>query len=423
MTVRECPRVEVVVIGAGHAGLAMSWCLTGRGIDHVVLERGQIANAWRQDRWDSLRLLTPNWQCRLPGYRYSGPDPDGFMGREEVVDFIAGYAANFRAPVRTGVTVTAVSAFGGGYRVNTDYGPWECRALVIATGAFAVPRVPAIADRLPATIEQYTAGNYRSPGQLCDGHVLVVGGSATGVQLADEIRRSGRQVTLAVGEHVRLPRCYRGRDIQWWLDAIGVLDERHDQVDDLHRARRVPSPQLSGAATLDLNALQSRGVRVVGRLAGFSDGRAQFSGGLRNHCALADLKMNRLFRRIDQWAQAHGMDNNLPPPEDFPATRVDDNPLLTLDLHRQGLRSLVWATGFRPDYSWLRVPVLDRKGNLRHHGGVVAPGLYALGLPFMRRRSSSFIHGTANDARELCAHLVDYLESEYRRSNFAVSMA
>jgi putative flavoprotein involved in K+ transport len=220
-------------------------------------------------------------------------------------------------------------------------------------------------------------------------------------------------VLLAVGEHIRLPRLYRGRDIQWWLDALGVLDERIDAVDDVVRARRVPSPQLVGAperATLDLNALTARGVEIVGRFAGIADGKAQFSGSLRNHCALADLKLGRLLDRIDGWIARHGLGPEVDAAERFAPTRAPQMARLLVDLEAERVGSVLWATGFRPDYRWLRVPVLDRKGHLRHDGGIVAaPGLYALGLNFMRRRKSSFIHGAEDDVRELGAHLVAYL--------------
>ena len=286
----------------------MSRCLAQRSIDHVVLERKEVANSWRTERWDALRLLTPNWQCRLPGYAYEGDDPDGFMTMPEVVDFITRYAQEISAPVQAGTTVTSVRAVDGGYRVVTDQGDWHCTTVVIATGAFNVPRVPDYAVAVPPTVATLTPMQYRNPGQLADGGVLVVGASATGVQIAHEIRGSGRPVTLAVGEHVRGPRMYRDRDIHWWMEASGVLDERYDEVDDIVRARRVPSMQLAGSperSTFDLNALTGIGVTLVGRLAAIRDGRALFSGSLRNKCALADLKLGRLLDTLDEWATRH----------------------------------------------------------------------------------------------------------------------
>ena len=407
--------VDAVVVGAGHSGLAMSHVLAEHGVEHVVLERDEVASAWRHERWDSLRLLTPNWQSRLPGHRYAGPDPDGYMSAAEVVDFIDGYAKRVGAPVRTGTTVTAVREHGNGYVVETDRAAWRCRAVVLAHGAHGVPIVPELAARLPHGVRSLMAKEYRNPAGLDAGRVLVVGASATGLQLADELRRSGRPVTLAVGEHIRMPRCYRGRDIQWWLEAVGVLDERYDEVDDVIRARRVPSPQLVGSPerrTLDLNALVEQGVEMVGRLVGIDGSRLQFSGALHNHCAMADLKLGRLLERLDRWATERRVDDVVAAPERLAPTRVDSAPRLRIDLDKEPIATVIWATGFRPDYSWLHVPVLDRKGRLRHDGGVVAaPGLYTLGLNFMRRRKSSYMHGAEDDVRDLCAHLVAHLRS------------
>ena len=289
-----------------------------------MLERGEVANSWRRERWDSLRLLTPNWQSRLPGLRYEGPDPDGYMTMAEVAEFIERFAKVSRAPVRTGVNVTSVRRAGDGYQVTTSDGEIACRTVVIASGACNRPSVPPLSAAVPASVEQLTPFDYRGPGQLPDGGVLVVGASATGVQLAAEIRRSGRPVTLSVGEHVRLPRLYRGRDVLWWMDASGVWDQRYDEVDDLTRARRLPSPQLVGTperSTLDLNALTALGVELVGRWAMVRDGRALFSGGLRNVFSLADLKMNRLLDTFDEWALTSGRDAEFGAPERFAPTR------------------------------------------------------------------------------------------------------
>jgi len=331
----------------------------------------------------------------------------------EVVGFISGYAARLSAPVRTHTTVTSVRRIDGGYHVATTNGDLRCRSIVLASGACNLANVPAVREAIPPSIECVTPLDYRNPAQLPDGGVLVVGASATGAQLADEIHRSGRPVTLAVGEHVRLPRTYRGRDVLWWMDASGLWNQRYDEIDDLTRARRLPSPQLVGTperTTLDLNALTAAGVAIVGRLAAVRSGRAQFSGSLRNQFALADLKMNRLLDTFDEWARANRRDADVGPPERFEPTRSPLKPRLDLDLRSGEIRTIVWATGFRPDYRWLEVPVLDRKGYLRHDGGVVdAPGLYAIGLPVLRRRKSSFIHGAEDDARDLVEHLAAYL--------------
>jgi putative flavoprotein involved in K+ transport len=418
-------RVSAVIIGAGQAGLATSHCLSERSIDHVVLERGEVANSWRRERWDSLRLLTPNWQSRLPGHTYEGDDPDGFMTMPEVIDFIGGYAARFEVPLHTHTRVTEVHAAADGYRVMTDRGPWQCRCLVIASGAFNTPVVPELAAALPGDIHSLTPQQYRNPGQLADGGVLVVGAAATGLQIADEIRRSGRQVILAAGEHVRMPRTYRGRDIMHWMHATGMLDERYDQVDDIRRVRKLPSPQLIGTpqkATLDLNVLTDRGVQLVGRVAGLSSGRLQFSGSLGNVAKLADLKLDRLLSAIDLWIEAADLGAQPELPERPEPTRISASPRLELDLRSGEIRTVVWATGFRPDYTWLNVPVLDRKGLIRHEGGVAdAPGLYLMGLPFMRRRKSSFLFGVEDDARAISEHLAAYVgaDREARRRVYA----
>lgn len=409
-------RTTTVVIGAGHAGLAMSHCLTSRSIDHVVLERGEVANSWKTERWDSLRLLTPNWQSRLPGYAYEGDDPDGYRTMPETIEFLERYAHRCGAPVQTGTAVTSVRSTDGGYRVSTVQGEWQCPTVVLATGACNTPSIPAFAAALPPRIKTFTPKEYRNPSQISEGGVLVVGASATGTQIAEELQLSGRPVTLAVGEHIRAPRIYRGRDIEWWMDAAGVMEDRYDEQDDIARARNVPSLQLAGSAdrrTVDLNRLTSLGVRLVGRLAGIHEGRAQFSGSLRNQCELSDLKMNRLLDRIDEWAIQSGLDADIHPPHRFDPTRVEGSPPLGLDLTNGDIKTVIWATGYRPDYSWLEVPVLDRKGRIKHDGGVVeSPGMYVMGIPFLRRRKSALIDGACDDARDLSAHLARHLDQK-----------
>lgn len=412
-------RTTTVVIGAGQAGLAMSWWLARRSIDHVVLERGELANSWRTERWDSLRLLTPNWQSRLPGYSYQGDDPDGFRTMPETVAFIEGYAKSISAPLCTHTTVTAVRRTGDGYEVLTDNGKWQCDTVVLASGACNVAHVPALAEAVPSGIRMLTSMQYRNPGQIDDGNVLVVGASASGTQIADELQRAGRSVTLAVGEHVRLPRTYRGRDILWWMDAAGVLDEDYKDIDDIVRARNLPSMQLAGYADhrmLDLNSLTSNGVKLVGRLAGINQGKLQLSGSLRNVCALADLKMNRLLNALDEWATDNPAAEIIDPPHRFESTEVEESPPLMVDIVRSGIKTIIWATGFRPDYSWLDVPVIDRKGYVRHDGGVVSdsPGMYIIGMPFLRRRKSTLIDGVGDDAQELSDHLAGYIRDRIK---------
>jgi putative flavoprotein involved in K+ transport len=401
---------DVTVIGAGQAGLAMSHCLTRQGIDHVVLERGGTANAWRTERWDSLRLLTPNWMSRLPGFTYTGADPDGYMTAGEVGDHLDAYRASFGAPVRHETSVESVNPADDRFSLRTSTGTITSSAVVIATGACGTPHIPSIAADFPAQTRHLAPIHYRNAGDV-EGPVLVVGASASGAQIADELARTGHDVTLAVSNHVRLPRRYRGMDIHWWLEKVGVLDEHISQVEDPLKARRTPSLQLVGSPdgrNLGLNELRASGVQIVGRLAGVAGSTLQFSGSLANVVRSADLKQNRLLDRCDEYAIATGISPELTPPH-RPDRTIVDEPTLTLDAER--FRTVVWATGFRPQYPYLPTDLLDTKGGLRHDEGVTdQPGLLVLGTVFNRRRNSSFIDGVGRDATELAAEVRAHLE-------------
>ena len=406
-------RTDVVIIGGGQAGLAMSRCLGERGIDHVVLERGRLGERWRSERWDSLRLLTPRWQARLPGWSYRGPDPDGFMSKGEVVRYLEGYARSFVAPLEEGVTVEAVERDASGYRVSTDRDVWRASSVVVATGHCDRPSVPAFARALPHDVVQVVPTRYRHPRALPDGGVLVVGASATGVQLAAEIHGSGRPVVLAAGRHVRLPRRYRGRDILWWLDAAGVLAESAAEVRDLEASRRQPSLQLVGRPdhrTIDLATLHAAGVRVVGRAVGVRGGRVLLADDLAESVASAEARLARVLRRVDGYIERAGLAAEVPPAEAVAPVRLPPSPS-ALDLRAEGIRTVLWATGYRRSYPWLKLPVLDERGEIRHAGGLTPePGLYVLGLHFLRRRNSTFLDGVGADARDLTDHLARALE-------------
>jgi putative flavoprotein involved in K+ transport len=409
-------RVDCVVIGAGQAGLAMSCCLTDRGVPHVVLERGRVGERWRSERWDSLRLLTPNWQSRLPGFAYDGPDPDGYMSMPEVVRYLERYSASFASPVRRGVDVIEVARHLGGYIVRTSQGTWHTRAVVVATGHADRPFRPEVAARVPSRVVQLAPTDYRHPGQLPPGGVLVVGASASGIQLADELQAAGRTVTIAAGRHTRLPRRYRGRDILWWLDRMGVLAERTDQVHDLAISRAQPSLQLVGRqdCTIDLASLQARGVQVVGRLVDVEGDVVRFADDLVATTAAADIKLASLRQRIDAFIEAHAIVSE-PAPGFEPHCWRFVEAHTRLDLRGEGIASIIWATGFRRAYPWLRVPVLDEAGEIRNQGGVTAaPGLYVIGLHFMRRRVSGFLDGVGADAEELAGHLANHLRQRVR---------
>jgi putative flavoprotein involved in K+ transport len=401
-------RIDTIIVGAGQAGLALSRCLSERGREHVLFERGRIGERWRSERWDSLRLLTPNWLSRLPGHPDAGRDPDGFMTRTEVVDYLADYARAIDAPVRERTAVVAATPYAGGWRVVTDQGTWTGRRLVVANGDCDRPRLPSFACELPGALEQVTPTTYRNPAALPAGGVLVVGASASGVQLADELRRAGREVVIAVGRHNRLPRRYRGRDVFHWLDRQGVLDRTLDEMPDAEEARREPSLQLAGgdpAETLDLARLAARGVRLAGRLTGIAGWRAGFAGDLPLTTRAADLRLRRLLDRIDRHIAAHGLDRRLPPAEPVAPVAAGAGPA-EIDLRAAGIRTVVWATGYRPSYPWLHAPVFDRGGGIVHlRGRTAVPGLYVLGLHFLIRRRSNFLGGVGLDAAELAREI------------------
>lgn len=428
-------KTDILIIGGGQAGLAMSRSLADRGIDHVVVERAQVAERWRSQRWDSLRLLTPNWMARLPGWSYRGSDPDGFMKRDEVVSYLGGYARSFDAPVLEETEVLSVAPADGGWRVVTSGGTWRARCVVVATGHCDLPRVPGLAASLDRRLHQVTTPRYRNPDGLPAGGVLVVGASATGVQLAHELRRSGRDVVLAVGSHNRLPRSYRGRDVLGWLDRLGVLDRALADMPDRRRARREPSLQLVGrtrrdeadaafdgasadrlaeAASLDLGVLSAAGVTLAGRLEGADGGRVRFAPDLAERLSDADRRMHRLLDRVDRHLAGHGLEERFPAtPRPAPVELAGPGPR-ELDLVAAGITTVLWATGYRRVYPWLHAPVLDAEGEIRQERGrTPLPGLYTLGLQFMIRRRSSFLDGVGRDAREIADEIATRLHGPH----------
>ena len=398
-------RTDVVVIGAGQAGLAMSRSLTARDIAHVVLERARIGERWRSERWHSLRLLTPASHSALPGLPHVGVDGDCFLPADDFADYLDAYARRIRAPVYPHSAVMAVEACAGEYRTTTACDTWQSRAVVIATGDCDTPRRPACADALSPAIVQVAPRDYRAPDQLPDGGVLIVGGSSTGVQLAEEIHASGRPVTIAVGTHTRLPRRYRGLDIFAAMGVAGLLDDLAETNSSIEAARRQPSAQLVGRddwRDLDLAVLYAQGVRLAGRLEAADGTRARFRDDLAATTAASHERMVRTLDRIDAALDGgegrSGAGGMLRPIAPF----IVSSDIRELDLGEAGIHTVIWATGYVRRYPWLAVPVLNGQGELVHRGGVTpAPGLYALGLRYMRRRRSHFIFGCGVDAEEL----------------------
>jgi putative flavoprotein involved in K+ transport len=402
---------DVIIIGGGQAGLAMSRSLGALGIDHVVLERGRIGEHWYSQRWNSLHLLTTSAMSALPGLAHRG-DPDAFMPASAFAAYLQTYAQTMDVPVICGVEVTKVEPAARGYRVSTNAGQWLARSVIIATGACDTPFRPAMASALTPSIAQISPADYREPGQLPKGGVLVVGASSTGVQLAEEIHASGRPVVLAVGDHTRAPRRYRGRDIYAWMETAGILDDPAREGGNLGAARRQPSLQLVGRPDnrdLDLGILSRQGIRLVGRLAAIDGTNAGFSGDLERTTAASQERMVRMLDRIDDCIERNKFDV----PAADPAARIPfitASESLTLDLQQASIGAVVWATGYARRYPWLKAPVLDSHGEIIHRSGITAlPGLFVLGLTFLRRRRSPFIDGCGLDAEELApivnAHL------------------
>jgi putative flavoprotein involved in K+ transport len=393
---------NTLILGAGQAGLALSHWLTVLGRDHLILERGQVAERWHGERWDSLRLLTPNWMARLPGWSYDGPNPDGFMTAAEVASYFDRYATSFAAPVHEHTTVHRLAADGEGFVVGTDGGEYRSSNVVIATGWCDRPAIPAASRHVSPRIHQVIPSEYRNPADVPPGGVLVVGASATGVQLADELHRDGRHVTLAVGSHSRLPRRYRGLDIYWWLSSIGAFDKTIDDVGDVVAARSEPSTQLVGRpdhTTIDLPTLQAQGVDLAGRLLG-ADGTRVFVGTDAGAVVdAADRRMRRVLARIDHAIERLGLTSEVLDAEPLPAVSPISAPD-ELDLRDAGINTVVWATGHRRRYEWLQLPILDGRGEIRQYRGVTPqPGAYVLGQRFQHYRNSNFIDGVGRDAR------------------------
>ena len=408
-------RIDAVVIGAGQGGLATSWHLAARDIEHVVLERDRIAESWRSRRWDSFTLVTPGWTLRLPGYAYQG-DPDRFLGRDEVVRYLEDYASSFAAPVRQGVRVDAVRPrVGDRLEVETERGRYLADAVVVATGAFQRPRVPSAADRLDPSIFQVHASAYRRPEALPEGAVLVVGGGQSAVQIADELREAGRRVYLSTGRSLRVPRRYRGHDLFTWGEKLGMLDRTVDQLED-PAERFAPNPTTTGTAggrTLGLHHLARDGVTLLGRVEEVERAAMRFGSNLRATLEQADAAAAQMREGIDEFIEAQGMD--------APPAAADDDPSLTagfaaddvreLDLHEAGVHSVVWASGFSFDFSWVEGPAYEGNGYPVTARGVTdQPGVYFVGLHWLHSLKSGLFYGVGDDA----AHVADAVVQRVR---------
>jgi putative flavoprotein involved in K+ transport len=397
-------RIDTLVIGGGQAGLVMSYRLKQRGIAHLVLERARIGERWRSERWDGLKFQFPNWSVRLPDFAFPHSEPDAFATSGDIVKFIEAFAEFVAPPIRCGVEVTRLKRGEAGFIAETADGIIEARNVVVATGPYQQPLMPDLLHDHP--VFQVHAGSYRNPGQLPPGAVLVVGAGASGAQIADELRRAGRRVFLAVGQHTRMPRRYRGRDLTWWFGALGLFDMTAEQRGPI----RV-NPTITGAYggyTIDFRRFANDGLTLLGRVLAARDGVLEIAPGLAGSLATGDAYYATFLDMLDAHVERHGLD--LP---DDPAARMvlADPPCLTepirrLDLGKEQVHAVIWATGYGVDFSWIDLPVRDGSGDPVHRGGVSdVPGLYFLGLPYLSKLHSAFLSGVGDDADLLADHI------------------
>lgn len=399
-------KTEVLVVGAGQAGIAMSEHLRSYGIEHVVLERNRVAERWRSCRWDSLVANGPAWHDRFPHLEFQHDGPDDFVPKERVADYLAAYAQKIDAPIRCGVEVKEVRRNAGrlGFTVETSEGVIEAKAVVAATGPFQIPVIPPVVPEASG-IAQIHSASYRNPEQLPEGAVLVVGAGSSGAQIAEELMRSGRKVYLSVGPHDRPPRHYRGRDFVWWL---GVLNKWDAEATPGVEHTTIAVSGANGGHTLDFRRLASEGMTLLGRTETFHDGVLTFAPDLAENIAKGDANYLSLLGEADTYVTRNGLDLPEEPTarDMLPDPECMKHPVLELDLQNAGINTIIWATGFGVDYSWLKVEALDEQGRPHHQRGVSAePGIYFLGLPWQTRRGSSFIWGVWHDAKYVADHI------------------
>ncbi|HEX7791849.1 MAG TPA: MSMEG_0569 family flavin-dependent oxidoreductase [Afipia sp.] len=408
------PHLPVAVIGGGQAGLSISYYLSSRGIEHVIFEKNSIAHSWKTQRWDAFCLVTPNWQCQLPGFSYPGNDPKGFMLRDDIVAYVEAYAKRIAAPVKEGVSVKSVtSRAGGSFLLETDEGKLIADAVVLAVSGYHVPNVPRMAERVTGAITQIHSSAYRNPDQLPPGEVLVVGSGQSGCQIAEDLHLAGRKVHLAVGSAPRCPRVYRGRDAVEWLDDLGQYDLPVEQHSLKEKVRKNANHYLTGrdgGRDIDLRKFASEGMSLYGRLRDFQDGKLLFANDLEENLDNADRVYNGICGLIDDHIARNAIDAPASP-HYTPVWRPSDTPQ-DLNLEQAGISSIIWTTGFRSDWSWVELPVFDGSGYPTHQRGVTSmEGLYVLGLPWLHTWGSGRFVGVGRDAEYLSGHIVKHLDA------------
>ena len=400
---------EVAIVGGGQAGLSMSYYLQQAGIGHIVFEKYVQAHAWRTQRWDAFSLVTPNWQCQLPGHPYAGDDPHGFMRREQIVDYLDGFIAKVKAPVREGVEVHEVAPLAcGGFALRTSIGETTAGQVVVASGCYQQPIVPRLAERLPADIVQLHSADYRNPDSLPAGAVLVVGSGQSGAQIAEDLHLAGRRVHLATGDAPRCARFYRGRDVVAWLADMGYYDKsvsEHPLREGVRDNTNHYVTGRDGGRDIDLRAFALQGMRLYGALTGLEGTQVAFASNLKDNLDQADAVYNRINASIDQWIETNAI---AAPPASAYVSPWEPDPALagTLDLRAEGIAAVIWCIGFRPDFAWVNAPVFNGRGHPVHARGVSGqPGLYFLGLPWLHTWGSGRFSGVARDAEYLAAHI------------------
>ncbi|GAC1365672.1 MAG: NAD(P)/FAD-dependent oxidoreductase [Ktedonobacteraceae bacterium] len=407
-------RIETVIIGGGQAGLALSYYLTRQGRAHLVLEQGRVGETWRSQRWDSFTLNTPNWMTRLPGFAYQGDDPDGFLPREDIVAYLKQYAASFNAPLHCGVRVTAVrqQQKGDGYIVEAEQMTFEARNVVLATGAYPKPKLPSASAALPMDICQLSTSEYRNPQMLPSGAVLVVGTGQSGCQIAEDLYDSGRQVYLSTSSCGRLPRRYRGKDITWWLTRTGFFERAVDQLPS-PTARFACNPHVSGnrgGHDINLREFARRGMILLGRVQAAQGRQLILAPDLEENLARADTFAAQITQGIDEYIQKTGIEvaANRTTAEALSNGATSEKPILTLDLQSAGISTIIWASGYQLDFSWVQIPAFDQAGYPVHQRGVTAfPGLYFLGLHWLYKRKSALLHGVGEDAAFIASAIAE----------------
>ena len=403
--------LRVAVIGGGQAGLAISYHLSAKAIEHIVFEKHRVAHAWRTQRWDSFCLVTPNWQCKLPGYDYQGNDPDGFMVRDEIVAYVEDYARCIGAPVKQETGVIGLTRGERGFRIETAQATYTADAVVLAVGGYHQPNIPRLAERLPGSIRQLHSSTYRNGGALPAGEVMVVGSGQSGCQIAEDLHLDGRKVHLVVGGAPRCPRGYRGRDAVDWLADLGQYDLPVDQHPIREKVRKKANHYLTGrdgGHDIDLRAFARQGMRLHGRLTDYADGSLRFADDLAGSLDAADASYNNICATIDRYVEDKGI--TAPAGHRYTAAWRPEAPVRALDPVAQGIASIIWCTGFRADWSWVELPIFDGAGYPSHSRGVTSmPGVYVLGLPWLYTWGSGRFVGVGRDAGFLAERIVEHL--------------